>query len=187
MPGSYAGTPGGGHGDAGRGRRHLQRQCHETGAGARRHHRAQHRAAPGCAVRRWRSGTTRACHSRAWANSPRLLGRKCCPLTAQNRRLLAGGGGRMVRAAGTSATLLAKQDNGYALLRMPSGEQRMVCSSRRRAAATEPAPRLPLRIHPWASGCLEAHACAMRPTVGCAVADSPGVLRHNRHCGQQGA
>jgi len=36
-----------------------------------------------------------------------------------------GGGAKMVRSAGTSAQLMAK-DNGYALLRMPSGEQRKV-------------------------------------------------------------
>ena len=43
-----------------------------------------------------------------------------------NVELVAGNGAKMVRSAGTSATLLAKQENGYALLRMPSGEQRLV-------------------------------------------------------------
>ena len=46
--------------------------------------------------------------------------------TVHNVELRPGGGGCMVRSAGTSATLLAKQENGYALLRMPSGEQRLV-------------------------------------------------------------
>lgn len=42
-----------------------------------------------------------------------------------NIELRPGGGAKMVRSAGTSAQLMAK-DNGYALLRMPSGEQRRV-------------------------------------------------------------
>lgn len=46
--------------------------------------------------------------------------------TVHNVELRPGCGGKMVRSAGAAATLLAKQDNGYALLRMPSGEQRMV-------------------------------------------------------------
>jgi large subunit ribosomal protein L2 len=42
-----------------------------------------------------------------------------------NIELRPNGGGRLVRGAGTSAQLMAKAD-GYALLRMPSGEQRKV-------------------------------------------------------------
>jgi large subunit ribosomal protein L2 len=49
------------------------------------------------------------------------------PLGTQihNIELSAGKGGQMVRSAGTSAQLLAKQDD-YAQIRMPSGEVRMV-------------------------------------------------------------
>lgn len=46
--------------------------------------------------------------------------------TVHNIELRAGAGGQIARSAGASVTLLAKQDNGYALLRMPSGEQRLV-------------------------------------------------------------
>lgn len=46
--------------------------------------------------------------------------------TVHNIELRAGGGGQLARSAGAAATLLAKQENGYALLRMPSGEQRLV-------------------------------------------------------------
>lgn len=42
-----------------------------------------------------------------------------------NIELIAGKGGQMVRAAGGSAQLMAK-DGGYATLRLPSGEMRMV-------------------------------------------------------------
>ncbi len=42
-----------------------------------------------------------------------------------NIELRPAGGGKMVRSAGTAAQLMAK-DNGYALIRMPSGEQRRV-------------------------------------------------------------
>ncbi len=42
-----------------------------------------------------------------------------------NVELRPGGGAKMVRSAGTSAQLVAKED-GYALLRMPSGEMRKV-------------------------------------------------------------
>jgi large subunit ribosomal protein L2 len=49
------------------------------------------------------------------------------PLGTQihNIELYAGKGGQLVRSAGTSAQLMAKQDN-YAQIRMPSGEVRMV-------------------------------------------------------------
>lgn len=43
-----------------------------------------------------------------------------------NIELRPGKGGQMVRAAGTSATLVSKGEDGYALVRLPSGEQRAV-------------------------------------------------------------
>jgi large subunit ribosomal protein L2 len=43
-----------------------------------------------------------------------------------NIELQVGRGGQMVRSAGTSAQLLSKQDQNYALLRLPSGEERLV-------------------------------------------------------------
>jgi large subunit ribosomal protein L2 len=45
-----------------------------------------------------------------------------------NIELRPGGGAKIVRSAGASAQLMAK-DNGYALLRLPSGEQRKVLLS----------------------------------------------------------
>ena len=56
----------------------------------------------------------------------------CLPLSeipvgtlVHNVELYVGKGGQMVRSAGTSAQLMAKE-NGYATLRLPSGEMRMV-------------------------------------------------------------
>jgi large subunit ribosomal protein L2 len=43
-----------------------------------------------------------------------------------NIELQVGRGGQIVRSAGTSAQLLSKQDQNYALLRLPSGEERLV-------------------------------------------------------------
>jgi large subunit ribosomal protein L2 len=43
-----------------------------------------------------------------------------------NIELQVGRGAQMVRSAGTSAQLLSKQDQNYALLRLPSGEERLV-------------------------------------------------------------
>jgi large subunit ribosomal protein L2 len=43
-----------------------------------------------------------------------------------NIELQVGRGGQMVRSAGTSAQLLSRQDEKYALLRLPSGEERLV-------------------------------------------------------------
>jgi large subunit ribosomal protein L2 len=43
-----------------------------------------------------------------------------------NIELQVGRGGQMVRSAGTSAQLLSRQDQHYALLRLPSGEERLV-------------------------------------------------------------
>ncbi len=43
-----------------------------------------------------------------------------------NIELYPGKGGQLVRSAGESAQLMAKEDNGYAQVRLPSGEVRMV-------------------------------------------------------------
>lgn len=43
-----------------------------------------------------------------------------------NLELYPGRGGQMVRSAGTSAQLMAKSEEGYAQIRMPSGEVRLV-------------------------------------------------------------
>jgi large subunit ribosomal protein L2 len=43
-----------------------------------------------------------------------------------NIELQAGRGGQLVRAAGTSAQLLAKEDRDYATVRLPSGEERFI-------------------------------------------------------------
>ena len=43
-----------------------------------------------------------------------------------NIELRPGQGGKMVRAAGTSAVLVKKGEDGYATVRLPSGEQRLV-------------------------------------------------------------
>lgn len=43
-----------------------------------------------------------------------------------NIELQVGRGGQMVRSAGTSAQLLAKEDKDYATIRLPSGEERLV-------------------------------------------------------------
>ena len=43
-----------------------------------------------------------------------------------NIELQEGRGGQMVRSAGTSAQLLAKEDKEYATIRLPSGEQRLI-------------------------------------------------------------
>ncbi len=43
-----------------------------------------------------------------------------------NIELQAGRGGQLVRAAGTSAQLLAKEDRDYATIRLPSGEERFI-------------------------------------------------------------
>lgn len=45
-----------------------------------------------------------------------------------NVELRPGKGGQLARAAGTSCTLVKKGDDGYAVLRLPSGEQRLVLS-----------------------------------------------------------
>lgn len=52
-----------------------------------------------------------------------------------NIEMRPGGGAKMVRSAGTSAQLMAK-DNGYALIRMPSGEQRRILLSCRASIGT---------------------------------------------------
>ncbi|KAK9814113.1 hypothetical protein WJX72_000818 [[Myrmecia] bisecta] len=43
-----------------------------------------------------------------------------------NIELVPGKGGQLVRSAGTSATLISKGTDGYAVVRLPSGEQRSV-------------------------------------------------------------
>ena len=43
-----------------------------------------------------------------------------------NVELRPGAGGQMARAAGTSCTLIKKGDDGYAVVKLPSGEQRLV-------------------------------------------------------------
>lgn len=43
-----------------------------------------------------------------------------------NVEIVPGSGGKLVRSAGLSAQFVAKTDDGYATLRMPSGEMRMV-------------------------------------------------------------
>lgn len=43
-----------------------------------------------------------------------------------NVELRPGGGGQLARAAGTSCTLIKKGSDGYAVVRLPSGEQRLV-------------------------------------------------------------
>lgn len=43
-----------------------------------------------------------------------------------NIELYPGKGGQLVRTAGASAQLMAKEDNGYAQVRLPSGEVRMI-------------------------------------------------------------
>ena len=43
-----------------------------------------------------------------------------------NIELLPGQGGRLVRAAGATATLVKKGEDGYATVKLPSGEQRLV-------------------------------------------------------------
>lgn len=45
-----------------------------------------------------------------------------------NVELRPGGGGQLARSAGTSCTLIKKGDDGYSLIRLPSGEQRLVLS-----------------------------------------------------------
>ncbi|GAB4815005.1 hypothetical protein N2152v2_002051 [Parachlorella kessleri] len=49
-------------------------------------------------------------------------------MQVHNVELRPGCGGQLARAAGASATLVKKGDNGYAVLRLPSGEQRLVLS-----------------------------------------------------------
>ena len=44
--------------------------------------------------------------------------------TIHNIEMRPGGGGQLVRAAGTSATLVKKGDDGYAIVRLASGETR---------------------------------------------------------------
>lgn len=46
--------------------------------------------------------------------------------TIHNIEIIPGSGGKIARSAGSSAQLAAKTDDGYAILRMPSGETRMV-------------------------------------------------------------
>jgi len=46
--------------------------------------------------------------------------------TIHNVELRPGRGAQMIRAAGTSGILLKKGDDGYALIKLPSGEQRLV-------------------------------------------------------------
>jgi large subunit ribosomal protein L2 len=43
-----------------------------------------------------------------------------------NIELQEGKGGQLVRAAGTSAQLMAKDDRVYAMIRLPSGEERLI-------------------------------------------------------------
>jgi large subunit ribosomal protein L2 len=43
-----------------------------------------------------------------------------------NIELLPGQGGRLVRAAGATATLVKKGEDGYATVKLPSGEQRLI-------------------------------------------------------------
>lgn len=45
-----------------------------------------------------------------------------------NVELRPGCGGQLARSAGTSCTLIKKGDDGYAVIRLPSGEQRLVLS-----------------------------------------------------------
>jgi len=45
-----------------------------------------------------------------------------------NIELLPGQGGKLCRAAGTTASLVKKGDDGYAIVKLPSGEQRLVLS-----------------------------------------------------------
>lgn len=45
-----------------------------------------------------------------------------------NIELRPGQGGKLVRAAGASATLVKKGDDGYATVKLPSGEQRLIMS-----------------------------------------------------------
>ncbi|KAK2079635.1 hypothetical protein QBZ16_002030 [Prototheca wickerhamii] len=45
---------------------------------------------------------------------------------ADRPRLTPGRGGQLARSAGTAATIAKKGDDGYALVRLPSGEQRLV-------------------------------------------------------------
>ena len=47
-------------------------------------------------------------------------------LAIHNVELRPGKGGQLARAAGTSCTLVKKGDDGYAVVRLPSGEQRLV-------------------------------------------------------------
>lgn len=49
-------------------------------------------------------------------------------MNVHNIELRPGCGGQLVRAAGASATLIKKGDDGYSVLRLPSGEQRFVLS-----------------------------------------------------------
>ena len=46
--------------------------------------------------------------------------------TIHNIELVPGRGGQMCRSAGSSATLVKKGDDGYCVVRLPSGEQRLV-------------------------------------------------------------
>ena len=48
--------------------------------------------------------------------------------TIHNIELRPGKGGQMVRSAGTCAVLVKKGDDGFALVKLPSGEQRLVRS-----------------------------------------------------------
>ncbi|PSC73499.1 50S ribosomal L2 [Micractinium conductrix] len=49
-------------------------------------------------------------------------------MAVHNVELRPGAGGQLARAAGASCTLIKKGDDGYSVLKMPSGEQRLVLS-----------------------------------------------------------
>ncbi len=49
--------------------------------------------------------------------------------TVHNVEMRPGGGGQLVRGAGTSAQVLAREEEGYVMLRMPSGEVRRINSN----------------------------------------------------------
>jgi large subunit ribosomal protein L2 len=49
-------------------------------------------------------------------------------MQVHNVEMRPGAGGQLARAAGTACTLIKKGEDGYAVLRMPSGEQRLVLS-----------------------------------------------------------
>jgi large subunit ribosomal protein L2 len=79
-----------------------------------------------------------------------------------NVELYPGRGGQLVRSAGLSAQLMAKTDNGYVNLKMPSGEVRLIHENCRATFGTVSNPERNLRIEGKAG---RSRWRGIRPTV----------------------